>query len=330
MKKTFKVVSLFAGCGGLDLGFEQAKHQKYKFKVIWANDYEKSACETYKRNFKNAKVVCKDIWKYDLNKLPDCDVILGGFPCQDFSILSKRKGINAKRGLLYSKFAESVKLKRPVIFVAENVKGLLTANKGYAIKRITKDFRNIGYHIRCRLIKFVEYGVPQRRERVIIIGIRKDLNGWFDYPKPTYKNNPITTKKALKDVEKIKYNNEKQNHNKKTIEILKAIPPGGNYKNLPKHLAIKGLMSNIYKRLHPDKPSYTVIANGGGGTYGYHYKEPRALTNRERARLQTFPDDFIFEGSFSEVRKQIGNAVPPLGAKIIAEAILKNLDKKLS
>lgn len=329
-KKILRVCSLFAGCGGLDLGFEQAKHPKYKFKVIWANDNDKPSCETYKRNFKGAEIVNGDIWDYDLNNMPDCDVILGGFPCQDFSILSKRKGINTKRGLLYLKFVEAVKLKKPLIFVAENVKGLLTANKGYAIKRVNKDFRNLGYHIRCRLIKFVEHGVPQKRERVIIIGIRKDMNGWFDWMEPTHKNKYVNSKEALKGVEKVIHNNEKQKHPKKTIEMLKTIPPGGNFKDLPSHLAVKGLMSGIYRRLHPDKPSYTIIANGGGGTWGYHYLEPRSLTNRERARLQTFPDDFIFEGSISEVRKQIGNAVPPFGAKVIAEAVLKNLDKKLS
>lgn len=329
-KKELKICSLFAGCGGLDLGFEQAEHPKFKFKVVWANDNDEPACNTYRKNFPNSEVVCRDVWEYDLKNMPVCDVILGGFPCQDFSVLRKyRKGITTKRGLLYLKFVEAVKLKKPSVFVAENVKGILTANEGYAIKRITSDFRKLGYHTRVRLIKFAEYGVPQKRERVIIVGIRDDLNGWFDWPEPTHKNNYVSSKTALKNVEKIPHNNEKQKHPKKTIDMLRAIPPGGNYKNLPEHLKVKGLMSNIYRRLHPDEPSTTIIANGGGGTWGYHYSEPRALTNRERARLQTFPDDFIFEGSMSEVRRQIGNAVPPLGAKIIAEAVLRKLEKSL-
>jgi DNA (cytosine-5)-methyltransferase 1 len=328
--KTLKVCSLFSGCGGLDLGFEQAKHPTMKFKTIWANDYEKPACDTYMKNFPHTEVVCGDIWEYDLTKLPACDVIIGGFPCQDFSVLSKRKGLETERGLLYTRFVEAVSLKKPTLFVAENVKGLLSANDGFAIKRIIDDFGKLGYHIHYKLIKFADYGVPQKRERVIIVGIRKDLDGTFHWPERTHTNKHVSSKKALENVEKVKHNNETQNHPQKTIDMLNAIPPGGNFRDLPPELAVKGLMSGIYRRLHPDKPSPTVIANGGGGTWGYHYDKPRSLTNRERARLQTFPDSFVFEGNISQVRKQIGNAVPPMGAKIIAEAILKNLaDKEL-
>jgi len=327
-KRELRVCSLFAGCGGLDLGFEQAEHPNFEFKVVWANDFDEPACKTFKRNFPNAEVVCGDIWEHDLNKMPDCDIILGGFPCQDFSVLSKREGIGTKRGNLYLKFVEAVKLKKPILFVAENVKGLLSANKGDAIKKIISDFKNLGYHVNYKLIKFVEYGIPQKRERVVIVGIREDLDGDFEWAEPTHLDNHISSKEALKDVEKVVHNNEIQNMQPKTIKMLNTIPPGGNFKDLPPHLAVKGLMSGIYRKLHPDKPSTTIIANGGGGTWGYHYSEPRSLTNRERARLQSFPDDFVFEGTMGHVRKQIGNAVPPLGAKIVAESILMHLEKK--
>lgn len=327
-----KVCSLFAGCGGLDLGFELAKHDSLKFKTIWANDFDKSACATYQRNFPHVEVFEGDIWDYDLTKMPNCDVILGGFPCQDFSVLrgdEKRKGVNVKRGLLYTKFVEAVRLKKPMLFVAENVKGLVSANNGFAIQKITQDFSALGYHVvKPEVINFADYGVPQRRERVLIVGIRQDLDGTFVFPEPTHKVKHVSAKEALKDVEKIQHNNEHQKIAESTVELLKKIPAGGNYKDVPE-LSEKKWMSLIYKRLNPDKPSPTIVANGGGGTWGYHYSEPRPLTNRERARIQTFPDEFIFEGTMTEIRRQLGNAVPPRGAKVLAEAILKHLNSRL-
>lgn len=330
-KRVLKVCSLFAGCGGLDLGFEMAKSKGLKFRTIWANDIDKFACETYKENFPDVEVIEGDIWKYNLKDMPDCDVILGGFPCQDFSVLrglKKRKGVKVKRGLLYTKFVEAVRLKKPMVFVAENVRGLISANKGYAIKKITKDFTDLNYHVvPPKVINFADYGVPQKRKRVLIIGIREDLDGTFEFPKPTHKGKNISVKEALKGVEKVKFNNKHHRINPKTIDMLKKIPAGGNYKNVPE-LVKRNWMSLIYRRLDPNKPSPTIVALGGGGTWGYHYPEPRPLTNRERARIQTFPDKFIFKGTQTEVRKQIGNAVPPEGAKIVAEAILKHFNQK--
>jgi len=331
-KKELKVASLFAGCGGLDLGFELAENENLSFKTIWANDFDSAACKTYRRNFPEVDVVEGDIWKYDLKKMPDCDIILGGFPCQDFSILrgdNKRKGVNVKRGLLYQKFVEAVRLKKPMAFVAENVKGLVTANNGYAIKKITEDFTNLGYHLAPpKIINFADYGVPQRRERVLIVGIRRDLDGNFKFPEPTHKGNHIPVKVALKGVEKVTHNNEHSNILPSTESLLKKIPAGGNYKNI-KELENKNWMSLIYRRLHPDYPSPTIVANGGGGTMGYHYEENRPLTNRERARLQSFPDHFIFEGTPREIRRQLGNAVPPKGARVVAESILTHLSNKI-
>jgi len=330
--KLLKVCSLFAGCGGLDLGFELAEHSKLKFKIVWANDFDKSACATYRRNFPNVELIEDDIWDYDLNKLPKCDVILGGFPCQDFSILrgDTRSGFESKRGLLYTKFVEAVSKRQPLFFVAENVKGLLSAHGGWAIKKIKEDFEkvdHVGYNVEYKLINFADFGVPQNRQRVVIVGVRNDLGIRFDFPEPTHKDKHINVKEAFKGVEKVKLNNEKLKMNESTRKKLERIPAGGNYSDLSEY-SKKNWMSLIYKRLHPDKPSPTIVACGGGGTWGYHYAEPRALTNRERARIQTFPDNFEFIGSTTEVRKQIGNAVPPMGIKPIAEQILKVVNKE--
>ncbi len=328
-KKDFSVISLFSGCGGMDLGFLKAG-----FNIKWANDFEKKACETYAKNIGN-HIIHGDITEIDYNTIPDADIVIGGFPCQDFSMIWKRGGINTDRGNLYKNFVDIVSLKNPLMFIAENVKGILTANKKTAIKQIIKDFTNTGiygYTTTPYLINFANYGAPQLRERVLIIGIRNDIKKFFDIPSPTHSaENYVSAKEALKDVENVVYNNEHQNIQQSTIEKLKLIPPGGNFTNIPKDSPhyVKGMISHVYRRLHPDKPSTTIIAGGGGGTWGYHFSEPRPLTNRERARLFGYPDDFVFEGTITEVRKQIGNSVPPSGIFPIAKHIksfLENLD----
>jgi DNA (cytosine-5)-methyltransferase 1 len=316
----FSLISLFSGCGGMDLGFLQEG-----FNVLWANDINEWACKTYKRNFGN-HIVCGDISEISLRSLPKADVVTGGFPCQDFSMIWKRGGINTERGNLYKYLVDVVRIVEPKIFIAENVKGLLSANKGNAIKMIEQDFQGLGkgYSTSINLVNFADYGTPQIRERVLIIGIRKDINGTFSPPNPT--NTPdtyVSSKEALEGVESVPYNNEHQNIMQKTRERLELIPPGGNFTSIPKDSPyyVKGMISHVYRRLHPDKPSTTIIAGGGGGTWGYHYSEPRPLTNRERARLFGYPDDFIFEGSITEVRRQIGNSVPPIGILPIARKI---------
>ena len=319
-----RLVSLFSGCGGLDLPFHKAG-----FECVWAIDANKDACRTYTRNIADV-IVHGKIEEVDSNKIPDSDIIIGGFPCQDFSMIWKRPGLDGTRGNLYTYFLSFVKAKQPRAFVAENVKGLLSANEHKAIARIISDFEEInpGYLVKPKLYNFAEYGVPQFRERVIIVGVRMDTGFNFIHPKPEYgpgrKYPFVTVGEALKDVQKVLYNNEAMKIAPKTVEILKLIPPGGNFANISKDnpLYVRGMISHVYRRIDPGKPSATLIAAGGGGTWGYHYPEPRALTNRERARLQTFPDDFIFEGSFSEVRRQIGNAVPPRGMIPVVEALL--------
>jgi len=322
-KKQPGVLSLFSGCGGMDLGFVQEG-----YKIVWANDNFHEACETYRRNFGN-HIFEGDIADIDFKSVPDCDIILGGFPCQDFSMIWKRGGITTNRGNLYKHFVRAVATKLPKAFVAENVKGLLTANKGMAIKQIVKDFQrvdHVGYRIYVNLFNFADYGVPQLRQRVLIVGIRTDIPFDFKKPKPThYKNTYVTAAQALKGVEEVPFNNEHLNIQERTEKIINLISPGGNFTDIPKNspFYVKGMISHVYRRLHPDKPSTTIIAGGGGGTWGYHHIEPRPLTNRERARLFCFPDDFVFEGNIAQVRKQIGNAVPPQGVKLVARELMK-------
>ena len=334
----YKIFSTFTGAGGLDIGFHgdfnylDRNFPKLPFETRIAIELNEFACETLKDNkkyFKNTRVINEDITKLNPKDFINqkYDVLLGGFPCVTFSVVGKQVGIkDDKNGQLYESFAKFVEVLKPKIFLAENVKGILSANKGKAIEIIKNRFEMEGYNLSIHLVNFANYGVPQLRERVLFIGIRKDLKKDFILPKPIYsKENYITTKEAFKDINLNCQNSNLMNIMPKTKKMLEAIPEGGNFKNLPPELAIKGLMSNIYRKLDRNKPSYTVIANGGGGTWMYHYKEPRALTNRERARLQSFPDDFKFIGSNSEVRKQIGNAVPAVGIYEIAKEIEKVL-----
>lgn len=326
-EESYKVASLFSGSGGMDLGFEMAG-----FEVVWANDVNHWAVETYNRNFEG-KAVEGSVVDISADAIPRCDVITGGFPCQDFSMIWKRMGIKSERGNLYRHFVRIVVEKQPKIFIAENVRGLLSANGGKAVKQIVDDFAkagDTGYKVDVYKVNFANYGAPQLRERVLIIGVRKDIGKDFNLPEPTHTPDTyVSAKEALRGVEKVKFNNEHQKIAPSTVAKLRIIPAGGNFTDIPKSSEhyVKGMISHVYRRLHPDKPSTTIIAGGGGGTWGYHYEEPRPLTNRERARLFGYPDDFEFVGSITEVRRQIGNSVPPIGIKPIAEAIKKFLDE---
>ena len=322
-----KVISLFSGCGGLDLGFHLEGYE-----TVWANDFSEWACQSFANYFGNV-IVHGDITKIDPmtdESIPECDLVLGGFPCQDFSIIWKQPGLNGKRGGLFRYFAEFVDAKKPKAFVAENVKGLLTANKGKAIDVIVRDFESIapGYIVKPHLYNFAEYGVPQFRERVLIVGVRKDTRFDFVHPKPICGPNAdrayVTAGEALAGVENVLFNNEPLNCKEKTRQMLELIPEGGNFTDIPKDhpLYVKGMISHVYRRINRNEPAKTIIAAGGGGTWGYHYPEPRPLTNRERARLQSFPDDFVFAGNITEVRRQIGNAVPPEGVRLVARRLM--------
>ena len=339
-KTVFKLAELFSGPGGLALGaiassVDDRNGHHYGIKPVWANDIDKDSCDTYIRNIHNGDsgaVVCSPVEEIDFEKVPAFSALAFGFPCNDFSLVGEQKGFDGKYGPLYSYGVKAINIHNPMWFIAENVNGIQSANNGEAFKAILEDLQKAGegYNLTTHLYKFEEYGVPQTRHRVVIVGIRKDLGLKFRVPSPTTYDKYVTALEALEKppIPESAPNNERTKQSKTVIERLKHIPPGKNawFDGIPEHLRLNvknARMSQIYKRLHPEKPSYTITGSGGGGTHGYHWKEDRALTNREKARIQTFPDDFIFEGSKESVRKQIGMAVPPKVARVIIEAILK-------
>jgi DNA (cytosine-5)-methyltransferase 1 len=244
--------------------------------------------------------------------------------------VGEKRGFDGEFGPLYTYGIKVLNKFKPKFFVAENVGGITSSNEGMAFKKILDDLAHSGngYRITAHLYKAEQYGVPQTRHRVVLVGIDQTLNLEFKVPAPTTSKRPITAAQAFRGIRKDAANNELTKQSPIVVERLGYIAPGENIwqTDLPKRLQlnVKGAkLSQIYKRLHPDKPSYTITGSGGGGTHGYHWKHPRALTNRERARIQTFPDDFIFYGSKESVRKQIGMAVPVELSRTIFEAILK-------
>lgn len=309
----------------------QIEDTGYRIEHAWANDYDRSTCNTYIRNIcpeNPDSVVCEDVHKLDIESLGDIDALAFGFPCNDFSVIGEQLGFKGKFGPLYSYGIKALETYHPQWFLAENVGGLQSANGGKVFEKILSDMKKAGYRIYPNLYKFEEYGIPQARHRVIIIGIREDLPFEFKIPAPSKVLK--TCKEAIENppIPSDAYNNELTKQSEQVVKRLSYIKPGQNAftADIPEELQLKvkgAKISQIYKRLDPTKPAYTVTGSGGGGTHIYHWEEPRALTNRERARLQTFPDDYIFEGSKEVVRKQIGMAVPAERAKIIFEAVLK-------
>jgi DNA (cytosine-5)-methyltransferase 1 len=277
-------------------------------------------------------VICQDVRSLNIKNLPHIDAFAYGFPCNDFSIVGEQKGFDGKFGPLYTYGVNIIDYFNPKFFVAENVGGIASANDGKAFKKILSDLENAGngYALTAHLYKAEEYGVPQTRRRVIIVGFDKKLDLKFKVPAPVTPAKHKTAKEALENPPILKdaHNNEVTSQSRVVVERLKYIRPGENAwtAGIPDNLKLKVRgenLSQIYKRLDPNKPSYTLTGSGGGGTHGYHWEEPRALTNRERARIQTFPDTFIFEGSKESVRKQIGMAVPPKLSEAIFSAVLK-------
>ena len=333
----FKLGELFCGPGGIAVGALSSKvlndeGDLFSISHGWANDYDKDTCETYTKNIcpdSPQSVICKDVRKLDINKLSPIDALAFGFPCNDFSIVGEQKGIDGVYGPLYSYGVNVLKKFQPKWFLAENVGGLRNSNEGNAFQTILEELTKVGYRVVPHLYKFENYEVPQARHRIIIVGIRNDLP--FNFKVPVIKNAKIITSKEAIENPPIPHdatNNDLTKQSEAVVERLKHIKAGENAfnANLPEHLKlnVKGAqISQIYKRLDPNKPAYTVTGSGGGGTHVYHWEENRALTNRERARLQTFPDDFTFCGSKESVRKQIGMAVPAKGVKVIFDAILK-------
>ena len=308
----------------------------------WAIDYDQSTVDTYRENIKGASVesvIRKDVRDSDLIQtlcqISDIDVFAYGFPCNDFSLVGEHKGINGEFGPLYAYGLDVLRQFQPKAFIAENVTGIGSAQSGSTFQKILDDLTNCGYDLTVHKFCFEDYGVPQARHRVIIAGLRSDLELKYQVPAPTHLNAHVSAREAIENPPiKAGWNGaELTRQDPRVVARLQHIKPGENAwnANIPDHLAlnVKGAhLSQIYKRLDPDKPAYTVTGSGGGGTHVYHWSEPRALTNRERARLQTFPDSFKFKGTKESMRRQIGMAVPPLGAKVILEALAKTLQGK--
>lgn len=342
-KRIFTVGEMYSGPGGIGVAVSKTslktKFHDLSFDHSWATDYDPDTCKTYKNNLlKNnpdAISICSDIKDVDLTELPMTDGFLYGFPCNDFSLVGESKGLKGKFGALYKYGIEYIEYANPLFIFAENVSGISSANSGSAFIKILTELNNagkFGYDLTVHHYKFEDYEVPQARHRYIIIGTRGDLGLKFEVPKPSMKIKTCKEAITKPPISVDAYNNELTKQSKTVIERLEHTKPGENAwtANLPQHLQlnVKGAkISQIYKRLDPKKPSYTVTGSGGGGTHVYHWSDPRALTNRERARLQTFPDDFVFYGSKESVRSQIGMAVPVDGAKIILDALLKTFAK---
>lgn len=334
----YSAVSLFSGCGGMDLGASLTG----AVKTVWAIDSDPWAVRTYERNL-GQHVWLGDVRETEFPEVP-CDVLLAGPPCQDYSSLWNHDGAKTDRGNLFREVARFLDQRSPKAFILENVQGLLSANHGEAwllvrhALRAPSQFLYEGkgprYEVTAQLVDFADLGVPQRRPRLIVMGIRRDLGLRPPAIPAPFKDRPRTVGDAL-DTNPIPDdwpNHETGFDSPDVVERLKLIKPGDNYTSVPAdhRLAVKGLISHVYRRLHPDFPSYTVIAGGGGGTHGYHHVHPRRLTNREQARLQSFPDDFVFESpggrsAYPKIRRQIGNAVPPEAGRVIVQTLVDAL-----
>lgn len=333
--KTFNLGELYCGPGGLAYGALHAQSADGKFKIshTWANDYDFETCETYRFNIcpENPRsVICSDVRDLDLNKLKKISAFAYGFPCNSFSNVGEHQGIaNEKFGQLYWYGIEVIRKFKPDWFIAENVSGIRSAGTN-DFQTILKDMEDSGYKLVTNLYHAEQYGIPQTRHRVIIVGIRKDLKVEYHVPDPMqYKSVDISSRTALANIPDWAFNNEIKVLNERVVKRLSYIKPGQNVwqaeDNMPEELRIKTRtkISQIYRKLDPDKPSYTMTAAGGGGTAGYHWTN-RELTNRERARIQTFPDDYHFIGNYASVRKQIGMAVPCKLSNIVVTAILNS------
>lgn len=309
-----KILSLFSGAGGLDLGLVQAGHS-----IVWANDIDKDAATTYAHNI-GKHIVCADIKDIEISALPDVDVVVGGFPCQGFSLANMQRSTEDIRNQLYKFFYTTIKEKQPRFFIAENVKGILSIGGGMVIKQIITDFQEAGYLAEPHLVNMANYGVPQTRQRVIIIGQRIDIAPEiiFRFPSPTHSNKIGSELKPWISIENVisqfpnpAETNEFLNHICSTYKV--------EYRNFTGH-----------RQTDPKKPSPTILArgNGKGGVCAIpHYNGERRLTIRESAAVQTFPDDFEFFGAMNSCYRQIGNAVPVKFAKILGEE-LKRIEKE--
>jgi len=298
-----KIVSLFSGAGGLDLGLIQAGHQ-----ILWANDIDADSCATYKKNI-GSHIICADISNIGIENIPHSEVIVGGFPCQGFSMANMLRDVEDERNKLYMQFLKIVNNKKPLYFLAENVRGILSLDNGNVIKKIVNDFSSAGYRVRYKTFNTADFGVPQTRIRIIIAGTREDLSVKkdFQFPEPTH---------AKKDWVSVS-------------EVLKGIPePDSEDSTIINHVYSKYKITSRnftgHRITDPNKPSPTILArgNGKGGVCAIqHPMNHRRMSVRESAVVQTFPLNFEFIGSMGSMYRQVGNAVPVIFAKKLGEKL---------
>lgn len=352
-----KVIDLFAGVGGLSLGFEQKG-----FNVVLANEYDASIAEAYQANHPKTKMIVGDITTLDLEKTfgaykGKISVIIGGPPCQGFSQKGQRKTIHDKRNFLFKYYVDVVSLVKPKYFVMENVPNLLTSEKGFFKKEIEELFNSIGYSLNSGVLNASDYGVPQSRRRAVIIGKLNSTAPQLPIPRPdtttiwdaisdlSYLDSGEGTEeqpyakpaqseyqKMLRGDSTILYNHVATKHSSLVLERLSLIPPNSGKEVLPKEHLTKSIYSGTWTRMRKDEVSVTITTRfdtPSSGKFTHPYLN-RAITVREAARIQSFPDSFKFIGNKGSQMKQVGNAVPPLLASAIAETIMKDITKDSS
>jgi len=331
-ERKFTNVELFAGAGGLALGLEQAG-----FDNLLSNDFDKDSCSTLRVNRPDWKVLCEPIEDLSNRNLlemlnlkeGELDLLSGGYPCQSFSYAGKRLGLNDIRGTMFYYYAKVLEQLKPKMFLAENVKGLVNHDSGKTLATMINVFEEIGYRVQYKVLNAWNYGVAEKRERIVIVGIRNDLNINFEYPKP-HEYKPV-----LRDVLKNVPISEGAKYPQSKKEVFDLVPPGGCWRDLPDDVAraymkgsykLGGGKTGIARRISWDEPSLTILCSPCmKQTDRCHPDESRPFTVRESARIQSFPDDWQFCGSMLNQYKQIGNAVPVNFAKEIGLAIIKAL-----
>lgn len=345
MKKN--VLDLFCGCGGLSLGFEKAGFDISLGIDIWAE-----ALKTFEKNHNKSKILCGNLSEILPSYIEEkylkkgVDIIIGGPPCQGFSISGKRD-VNDPRNKLYQSFVTYVEYFKPQAFVMENVPNLVSMNKGRVKNEIIKEFENIGYTVSYKILTASDFGVPQNRKRVFFIGLL-DPSNKFTFPIETHLLGKITSYQAISDLPELEvingadyeinaegiyqeairinskgiYNHQVTKHTDKTKQTIALVPDGKNYKSLPVELQRIRKVNIAWTRLNSKKPSFTIDT---GHRHHFHYKFNRIPTVREAARIQSFPDNFIFHGTKTAQEKQVGNAVPPMLSEVIANELLCQL-----
>jgi DNA (cytosine-5)-methyltransferase 1 len=335
--REYKLLELFAGGGGLAIGMERAG-----FESVLLNELDKHACNTLRKNRPDWNVVEGDISKISFKQYRDqIDILSGGFPCQSFSYAGKQLGFEDTRGTMFYEFARAVRETNPKVLLGENVRGLLNHDNGETLKTISNIIRDLGYTlVEPHVLKAMFYQVPQKRERLFLVGIRNDLADKVKFAWPSSYKRILTMRDALKkgelypcDVPK----SEGQTYPKRKAEILKMVPPGGYWRDLPDTVQREYMMKSYYlgggktgmaRRLSWDEPSLTLTcAPAQKQTERCHPEETRPLTVREYARIQTFPDDWQFAGPVSAQYKQIGNAVPVNLAHAMGRALVRLLNQ---